>query len=108
MEYSCHDSWSEDSGSGGGLVLSRKAFSIVSYTSESSSAKHCFIKTFNEKLDELSLTLKKGCHDEDEEDSWSFSALNLGDCAPTALAASNSALPRSSTDILVLLIGLLI
>ena len=35
--------------------------------------------SFNEKLDELSLSMKKDCSDGDEEDSWSYSALNFGE-----------------------------
>ena len=43
------------------------------------SAKGCFVTSFNEKLDELSLSMKKDCSDGDEEDSWSYSALNFGE-----------------------------
>ena len=43
------------------------------------SVKGCFVTSFNEKLDELSLSMKKDCSDGDEEDSWSYSALNFGE-----------------------------
>jgi hypothetical protein len=103
-EYSCHDSWKEADWK---EPLSKKSFSIVSYKSESTSAKGCFVRSLNENPDELSLSMKKDCREEDE-DIWSFSALNYGDCAPTALATSNSALQKSCTWHLVLLSWLLL
>ena len=42
------------------------------------SAKGCFVKSFNERLDELSLSLRKECSESDDDD-LSFSALNYGE-----------------------------
>ena len=43
------------------------------------SAKGCFIKHFNEKLDELSLSLKADCSDGSSDTMWSYTALNYGE-----------------------------
>ena len=43
------------------------------------SAKGCFIKHFNEKLDELSLSLKEDCSDSSSDTMWSYTALNYGE-----------------------------
>lgn len=103
-DYSCHDSWKEADWQ---QPNSQKSFSIVSYKSESTSAKGCFVKSFNERLDELSLSMRKECSESDDDD-WSFSALNYGDCAPTALATSNSALQKNCTFSIVLLSWLIV
>jgi len=104
-EYSCHGNWEEEKEE---ASFSKKSFSIVSYKTESTSAKSCLIKYFNEKQDELSLSLKKDCYSDSSSDNiWSFTALNYGDCAPTALATSNSALQNSSTVSVILLMKLI-
>jgi len=103
-EYSCHGNWEEENED---VLFSKKSFSIVSYKTESTSAKGCFIKHFNEKLDELSLSLKEDCSDSSSDTMWSYTALNYGDCAPTALATSNSALQKSSTITMILLTKLI-
>lgn len=93
--FSCHDWWSEEGPS------VKKSFSIVSYKSKSTSAKRCLVKTLSSKEDEFSLSLKReDCDSNSEEgDNWSFAALNLGDCAPTALATSNSALQKACSRV---------
>merc|ERR1719507_2367523 len=92
--FSCHDWWTEE---GPGV---KKSFSIVSYKSRSTSAKRCLVKTLSDKEDEFNLSLKnEDCSSNKEEDNWSFSALNLGDCAPTALATSNSALQKACSQV---------
>jgi len=92
--FSCHDWWTEE---GPGV---KKSFSIVSYKSKSTSAKRCLVKTLSDKEDEFNLSLKnEDCSSNKEEDNWSFSALNLGDCAPTALATSNSALQKACSQV---------
>jgi len=106
-DYSCHGNWEEEKAEEASSLFSKKSFSIVSYKTESTSAKGCLIKHFNEKLDELSLSLATDCDDSSGDTMWSYTALNYGDCAPTALATSNSALQKSSTVAVLLLTELL-
>jgi len=102
-ELLCHDSWKEEREEGEEGM--KKSFSIVSYK-ESTSAKGCFVKSLNSEEDVVGVALRSDCSEEGQ-DSWAYSALNYGDCAPTALATSNSALSRvSSTGPLAL--GLLL
>jgi len=103
-ELSCHKSWEETHED---VLFSKKSFTIVSYKTESTSAKGCLIRYFNENLDELSLSLRGDCSDSLSDTLWSYTALNYGDCAPTALATSNSALQKSYTVIVILLTSLI-
>jgi len=84
-EFSCHDSWQEERGD------SKTRYTIVSYKSNiSTSAKGCLIKGFNQNEEDLTISLHQDCNDLNHP-VWSYSALNFGDCAPTALATANSA-----------------
>ena len=61
------------------------------------SAKGCFIKHFNEKLDELSLSLKEDCSDSSSDIMWSYTALNYGEFVQFTLSLIKIHLKLSSS-----------
>jgi len=83
-EFTCHDSWSEDD------FRVKRQFTIVSYkTRESRSVRRCVVKRKDLSDDDVELSLHSDCSLQSHK-SWSVTAANFGDCAPTALATANS------------------